>query len=117
MMTFFIAFYESYLSTACILSLGHQGGEHGRLLGPREGHHHHLLRELQASTLASASSPTPGGSTLPSPGQSTLSSSSATPKVITYGPDHGFAFTLQFLPATRFFFLFVEFLFSVLIKI
>jgi hypothetical protein len=47
MMIFFIAFYESYLSTACILSLGHQGGEHGRLLGPREGHHHHLLRELQ----------------------------------------------------------------------
>jgi hypothetical protein len=31
---------ESHLSTACILSLGHKGGEHGRLLGPQEGHHY-----------------------------------------------------------------------------
>jgi len=26
---------------------GHRGGERGRLPGPREGHHHHLLRALQ----------------------------------------------------------------------
>jgi hypothetical protein len=37
---------ESHLFTASILSLGHKGGEHGCLLGPREGHHYHLLREL-----------------------------------------------------------------------